>query len=86
MTVTVINPDAAILQQVQEHWMKLAALLVWKLAPNGVNLTLEDIASFPPDRFLLTHGHRESIEFRLVTKEEAERLAAHDAATNRGTA
>lgn len=86
MTVKVMNPEAAILQQVQEHWMKLAALLVWKLARDGVTLTLDDIQSFPQDRFLLTHGHRESIEFKLVTKEEAERLAAHDAATNRGRA
>lgn len=86
MTVKVLNPDSATLTQVQEHWMKIAALLVWKLAPNGVTLTAEDIASFPPDRALLTWGHRGSFEFKLVTEEEGKRLAAHDAATNRGTA
>lgn len=86
MTVNVINPDAAILQQVQEHWQKLAALIVWKLAPTGVTLTFEDISSFPPDRVLLTHGHRDSIEFKIVSQADAERLAAHDRATNRGRA
>jgi hypothetical protein len=86
MTVKVMNPDAAVLQQVQEHWMKICALLVWKLAPNGVTLTEKDIASFPPDHVLLTHGHRDSFEFKLVTNDEAALIAAHDAATNRGRA
>lgn len=86
MSIEIINPESAVLTQVQEHWMKIAALLVWKLAPNGVVLTDKDIASFPLDRALLTWGHKDSFEFRLVTQQEAERLAAHDAATNRGTA
>jgi len=86
MAINMINPDAAILQQVQEHWQKLAALIVWKLAPNGVTLTHEDIASFPPDRILLTHGHRDSIEFKIISQADAERVAAHDQQTNRGRA
>lgn len=85
MTVSILY-DAAVLDQVQAHWMKIAALLVWKLAPNGVTLTAKEIESFPADRVLLTHGHRDSFEFRLVTEADAARLAAHDAATNRGTA
>lgn len=86
MTVKILNRDAAVFDQVDGQWMKLLALVVWKLAPNGVALTAADIASFPADRALVTHGHRESIEFKIVTEEEARRLAAHDAATNRGTA
>lgn len=86
MSVDVINPDAAVLTQVQEHWMKIAALLVWKLAPNGVTLTAKEIASFPHDRVLLTYGHRDSFEFKLVSESGAARLAAHDATTHRGTA
>lgn len=86
MTVKIMNPDAAVFGQLQEHWQKMAALIVWKLAPKGVTITIDDIASFPQDRFLLTHGHKDSFEFKIVTKEEAERLAAHDEATNRGRA
>ena len=86
MTVKILNQDAAVFDQVDGQWMKLLAMVVWKLAPKGVEITAADIASFPPDGTLVTHGHRESFEFRIVTEEEAKRLAAHDAATNRGRA
>lgn len=74
MTVQQIGNDP-ILGQVQEHWMKLAALLVWKLAPQGVTITFEEMQKFPANLALLTHGHRDSIEFRMVSREEAEALA-----------
>jgi hypothetical protein len=35
--------------------------------------------------FLLTHGHIDSIEFKLVTRKEADRIIAYDK-TQRGTA
>lgn len=76
----VMNPEAAILQQVDGHWQKLAALLVWKLAKTGVTLTEKEISEFPPDLVLLTHGHKDSIEFKMVTQDEAQRLAEYDAA------
>jgi hypothetical protein len=73
-----INPDSIVLEQLAEHWQKLAAVLVWKLTPKGVTISHEDLKRFPADQVLLTHGHRESIEFRLVSLEEAHKLAAHD--------
>ncbi len=79
--------DAAVLDQVREHWQSVAALLVWKLAPNGVLLTADDFVQFmAQDKVLLTHGHRESFELRIVTHAEAQLIAAHDRATNRGRA
>lgn len=79
--------DAAILDQVRDYWRHIAALLVWKLAPNGVHLTSDDMVQFKlTEKVLLTYGHGDSIEFRMITRAEADTLAAHDQATNRGTA
>jgi len=83
--------DAPILDQVREHWQKLLAIVVWKLAPQGVTITHQDLVRFYADSAkknltLLTHGHRDSIDFKMVTREEAEQIAAHDAKTNRGRA
>ena len=76
----VLNPEAAILQQLDSHWQQVAALLLWKLARVGVTtLTMEEIESFPQqDLVLMTHGHKDSIDFSLVTKEAAEKIVAHD--------
>ena len=85
MSVTLVNPDSVVLAQVAGYWEKLFAMLVFKLAPTGVTLTLKDmehfrIASESGNAVLLTHGHYDSIEFKIVTQADAERLAAHDAA------
>lgn len=86
MTVTKLN-DAPVLDQMEGQWMKFFALVVWKLAPNGVEITMADIDKFAAEGgILLTHGHRESFEFRIVTPEAAARLAEHEATTNRGRA
>ena len=84
--------DAPILDQVREHWQKLLAVVVWKLARRkGVVITLKDFEAFRAESeatglTLLTWGHRDSVEFRMVTREDAERIAAHDTDTNRGRA
>lgn len=91
MSVNVLNPDSAILQQVDGHWQKMAMLILWKL--NGkekVRITLEDMQRFqsscaPGDPVLFTHGHTDSIEFQIVDQASAARLAEHDASM-RGTA
>lgn len=77
-SVTELNPDAVILEQMREHWQKLAALLVWKLAEKGVTLTYKEMAEFPQDMVLLTHGHKDSIEFKLVTQDVAKTIVEHD--------
>lgn len=86
MTVKKLN-DAPVLDQIESiGYMKFMALLVHKLAPNGVTITADDIAKFPPGGVLLSHGHYDGFEFRIVTQEEAERIAEHAATTNRSRA
>lgn len=73
--------DAAILDQTREHWQKLAALILWKLTQgkSSVSITPADMEAFAAsERILLTHGHHDSIEFKLVTPDEARVLMAHN--------
>jgi hypothetical protein len=82
---------AVILDQLQDHWQKMAALIVWKCAKKGtIKITQKDIEgfskAFPPGMpVLLTHGHIDSIDFKLVSEEEAKVLVAHNE-TLKGTA
>jgi hypothetical protein len=77
---------APILDQLEGQWEKIVAALVWKLGNGHVTLTMKDLTEFPVDRVFLTHGHRDSIEFKLVTEEEAKRIVEHDEKTNTGRA
>lgn len=77
---------APILDQLEGNWEKIVAALVWKLGKGNVTLTMKDLTEFPVDRVFLTHGHRDSIEFKLVTEEEAKRIVEHDKKTNTGRA
>lgn len=88
----IINPDSTVLQQVDGYWQKLAAMIVWKLVPRGesVTITAEDMKRFaadyaPTGPVLLTHGHFDSFEFKIVSEADAQRLAEHDR-TMRGCA
>lgn len=87
-----MNPDNAVLTQMREHWQKMFVLLLWKLSPDKrVFITHQDMHDYNAEfdsgrRILMTHGHKDSLEFGFVTVEEAEVLAAHDEATGRGNA
>lgn len=85
MTVKVFNPDSTVLQQVDGHWQKIAAFIVWKLVPKGqsVSITAEDLRLIEKEfglegPTLLTHGNFDSLEFKIVSREEAVRLAEYD--------
>ena len=81
-----LNPDSTILQQSDGHWQKYLMLVLAKLAPEGVTITAQDIEKLAQqERILLTHGHYDSIEFKLVTRAEADRVIAYDK-TQKGTA
>lgn len=75
-----LNPDSTMLRQSEGHWQKYLCFVLWKLAREGVTITSTDITEFANQsrNVLLTHGHRDSIEFKLVTRADAERLAAYD--------
>lgn len=87
MHTKVLNPDSTMMQQSEGHWQKYLCFLIWKLAREGVTITSEDITEFANQdkNILLTHGHIDSIEFKLVTHAEAERIRNYDA-NNKGTA
>lgn len=75
-----LNPDSTMLRQSEGHWQKYLGIVVWKLAREGVTITLDDIKEFADqDRnVILVHGHFDSIEFMLVTPADAEQIAAYD--------
>lgn len=91
MTATKINPDSAVLQQLDGHWQKMAMLLLWKLAGREkVKITVEEMARWqaefsPGIPVLLTHGHSDSIEFQVIDEAAAMRIADHEK-TMKGTA
>lgn len=75
-----MNPENTMLQQSEGQWQKYLMLVLRKLAPGGVIITEKDIeeAVNAEDYHVFIHGHKDSIEFKLVTELEARRLAAHD--------
>lgn len=77
----VMNPESTIMQQTEGYWQNLAALLMFKLSKTEeVKITSDDILEMQQSGLaLLTHGHQDSIGFKLVTHEEAARLAQFDA-------
>ncbi len=80
-----INPDSVVLQQVDGHWQKLTAIILWKLLPPGgvVKITADDIAAMhkhfaPEGPAVFTHGMVDGMEFSLVTAARARALAEFD--------
>lgn len=91
MTVEILNPDSAVLGQLEGYWQRIATLIIWKAAKKRrVTLSAADMEQFQREfeaggAVLLTHGHTDSIDFKIVTKAEADRIIAHDR-TQRGNA
>lgn len=77
--------DAAILDQLEGHWQKMAGLILFKLLKPGeeVEITAEDMqryqAEWPAGAIIFSHGRHRSIAFKLIGADEAARLAAYDA-------
>lgn len=70
-----LNPNNEMTASVREHWQKLCALAVAK-AGGEITITPNDIRAMGGDGFFLTvGGEGDDIVLRLVSKEEAERLA-----------
>lgn len=83
--------DAPIIDQLDGQWQKFAAIILWKLNGNkAVQITGDDIERFGQQftfgsPVIFTHGHKESIEFQIVSEEAAGRIAALQAGA-KGTA
>lgn len=90
MSVHRLN-DAPVLDQVQEHWQKLMAVVLWKYH-KGATLTLNvaDFQAYQRDfeagnALMFTHGHVDSIDLAIITAERAAVIAEHQK-TQGGTA
>lgn len=85
MTVHHVNPDSTILLQLAGQWERIVLAIIHKhYKHTGVTITFKDLLALAADieagnAVLLTHGHFDSIEFKLVTAERARELAAYDA-------
>ena len=69
----------ASVSELQGRWKKLAVVLLWKLAKEGVVLTQADRDRVPADKILLTHGHEQDLECRFVPRLEAARIQKWEA-------
>lgn len=91
MSVTNLTHDSAVLQQVAEHWQKMAMLILWKTSGRQkVSITMADIQRFtaefaPGAPTLYTHGHVDSFDFQVIDEASAHRIAEYSK-TQRGTA
>lgn len=60
------------------RWQKLGAVLLWKLARDGVVLTQMDRDHIPPDKLLYTQGFKDDVSMRLMPIAEARALAKRE--------
>ena len=79
--MTDLADRAYILQQLDGEWQKIAVALVYMFSRGAPVLithkVLEELNEFMATHKLLTWGHQDSIELRLVTPERAKEIAAH---------
>lgn len=81
--------DAPVLDQLEGQWQKMAGLILFKLLKKGeeVEITVDDMKRYeqewPGGAIIFTHGRHSSFAFKLISAEEAARLAAYEA-TRRG--
>jgi hypothetical protein len=72
-----LNPNHPVVKETQEQWYKLCAILMFKYGQAEVQVTAEDIARFMQSgkSNITIHPKNDVITLRLVTDEEAARLA-----------
>lgn len=66
--------ERATVSELQGRWQKIACVLLWKLARDGITLTPADLAAVPSHLVLLAHGHADDIEYRFLPRDEAKRI------------
>jgi hypothetical protein len=69
------KPEASV-SELQGKWQKIACVLLWKMARDGITLTQADRDAMPADRTLLMHGHAQDLELRFLPHAQAARIAA----------
>lgn len=74
-----LTGERAGVSEMQGRWQKLACVLLWKLAKDGISLTVADRANVPADQVLLQQGHANDLELRFVPRGEAQAIARFEA-------
>lgn len=69
MEPEIMNPDSAMMMQSEGNWQKYFALVLFKLAPNGVNITVDDMKAFgeQPNTVVLRMGTLIVLILNLLT-------------------
>jgi L-ascorbate metabolism protein UlaG (beta-lactamase superfamily) len=71
-----VNPNHPVLKAAREHWHKIAAFIMWKLKTKRLVITLADIDAMSKlDLVIVLHEHSDSVEVKLLSREEGEALA-----------
>lgn len=84
--------DAPVLDQLDEQWQNMTALLLHKLVPKGesISISMADMEAmmkdWPTGATILCVGQHDGFLFKLISMEEADVAAAHHAATHGGGA
>ena len=63
---------------IESMYSKLAAVLLWKFAKDGIVVTQHDLRTLPADRMLLVHGHADDLEIRFAPLAEARAIARQE--------
>jgi hypothetical protein len=66
-------------------WPTIAVTLIWKIAPMGFVLLLEDMITLPRDRVLLTDRQPTKIVLSFISVESAKRRASAELGEHRAT-
>ncbi len=74
MSVRTLNPQHPAAQAVQEHWTRIAAILVHK-AGGHVVITPNDLESLPPFLGITVQEKDDGLHLRTVDEATAHRLA-----------
>lgn len=69
-----LNPNHAVTRQMEEHWHKIAAMLVQK-SGGHVILSLPDIESFPRNGCITIQELEDGIHLRIVDERTGKALA-----------
>lgn len=70
-----LNPNHQVVQAIDQHWYKIAALLMQKLNMNPVVISPEEIDKIDGMAITIRLDNTTGIILNMVTMEEGERLA-----------
>lgn len=73
------------MKELNWDWSQIATVLIWKLAPHGFVLLLEDMISLPRERVLLDDRRPDRIVLSFINLPAAQRLMAAERGEQRAT-